>query len=385
MVEYTFFGGPPDYVINAVRSNLTPSLHWNAVKVHDPVLNMVATAAARAFQSSYASNNEEWLEVAAAYLLKIHDCVKLLKMWPKALRFIVHCLSPHRTAIRDQWARARRVVAESMRLNQENGSGSIDSPPTMLHYCTSGKNSAYANDVDLQLRHQMTLVSVGTLTTFGTTVQCLYDLATHAECQDELREEVTQAPRDTSGFFIKEALSSMKRLDSFMKEVQRLYSPDLSESSSAEVSRISHVCLYVSGEATFQRATVTDMTLPDGTYLPKGTKLETATCSIHVDERNYDDATTFNPFRFYNKRQQEGEENKHLFVSVSPDDMSFGFGRHACPGRFFSHTVIKCFLAEFLLNYDVRLPDGHSRPKNLEFQTIVEPDPDAVVLLRRRV
>ncbi|KAK8030950.1 ent-kaurene oxidase [Apiospora arundinis] len=38
--------------------------------------------------------------------------------------------------------------------------------------------------------------------------------------------------------------------------------------------------------------------------------------------------------------------------------MAFGYGKHACPGRFFAANEIKLILAHILLQYDLRMPDG---------------------------
>lgn len=46
----------------------------------------------------------------------------------------------------------------------------------------------------------------------------------------------------------------------------------------------------------------------------------------------------FDGFRFYNLRKMPGKENKQLFVTVSPESLTFGYGNHACPGRFFAAT-----------------------------------------------
>ncbi|KAK1499410.1 ent-kaurene oxidase [Colletotrichum cuscutae] len=46
--------------------------------------------------------------------------------------------------------------------------------------------------------------------------------------------------------------------------------------------------------------------------------------------------------------------------------MAFGFGRHACPGRFFAATEIKMLIARLLLEYDIRMPEGvMERYKNI--------------------
>lgn len=64
--------------------------------------------------------------------------------------------------------------------------------------------------------------------------------------------------------------------------------------------------------------------------------------------------------------------------------MNFGAGKHACPGRFFAGNEIKMVLAYFLLNYDMKLKDGETRPKPMVMVMSKSPDPNAEVLFRRR-
>ena len=116
------------------------------------------------------------------------------------------------------------------------------------------------------------------------------------------------------------------------------------------------------------------LTLSDGTYIPTGTKLELATCSLHADESRFPKALEFDGLRYYKKRLEPGAENKHQYISVGASDLSWGYGRHSCPGRFVADIEIKLVLAEVLLNYDVKFPEGVGRPKNVEFEATVSVD-----------
>lgn len=44
--------------------------------------------------------------------------------------------------------------------------------------------------------------------------------------------------------------------------------------------------------------------------------------------------------------------------------MHFGFGRQACPGRFFASAAIKCIIIHLLENFEIKLTDGEDRPEN---------------------
>ena len=72
-----------------------------------------------------------------------------------------------------------------------------------------------------------------------------------------------------------------------------------------------------------------DVTLHDGTFLPKGTLVVAAKCAMHDDDNNYEHADRFDPFRFARMREVPGETLKHQFVSTSPEYIPFGHGKLA--------------------------------------------------------
>lgn len=84
------------------------------------------------------------------------------------------------------------------------------------------------------------------------------------------------------------------------------------------------------------------------------------------------DTNEFDGLRYYKKglEQADGESakesaGKHQFVSISKKSLMFGYGKHACPGRFFAGNEIKLILVKLLENFDVRL-EGGERYKNIE-------------------
>ena len=77
------------------------------------------------------------------------------------------------------------------------------------------------------------------------------------------------------------------------------------------------------------RKVLKDITLMNGTRLPKDTLVVVATDPVHYDEANYTNADVFDGFRFARLREGEGEGTKHQFVNTSLDYMAFGHGKHA--------------------------------------------------------
>ena len=72
-----------------------------------------------------------------------------------------------------------------------------------------------------------------------------------------------------------------------------------------------------------------DVTLHDGTFLPKGTLVVAAKCAMHYDDNNYENANKFDAFRFVRMREVPGQALKHQFVTTSPEYIAFGHGKSA--------------------------------------------------------
>jgi cytochrome P450 len=77
-------------------------------------------------------------------------------------------------------------------------------------------------------------------------------------------------------------------------------------------------------------------TFSDGTHLPRGSFIAAATYATHHDDAHYADAEVFDGFRFARMRAgaEEGGADSAKFGMVTPNAefLSFGLGKHACPG-----------------------------------------------------
>jgi cytochrome P450 len=158
-------------------------------------------------------------------------------------------------------------------------------------------------------------------------------------------------------------MAKLKKLDSFMREVQRLR-----------------------GNITsFIRKVMQPITLSDGTQLPAGTKILAAQAGISHDERFFKNPDELDALRFYRKRMMSEEaSNREQFTSLSDTNINFGAGKHACPGRFFASNVIKTVLAYYLINYDLRLKPGTDRPVPMALVMTKAPNPSTEIEFRRR-
>ena len=119
-----------------------------------------------------------------------------------------------------------------------------------------------------------------------------------------------------------------------------------------------------------------DITLSNGQVIPAGTVIEVPLAGIVTDESIWQEPEKFDALRHYKLRQQKGSASSVAkaaemvasaqLVGVGHTSLQFGYGRHACPGRFFAAHEIKMIMATFLMHYDVKMPgDSKERYPNL--------------------
>lgn len=136
-----------------------------------------------------------------------------------------------------------------------------------------------------------------------------------------------------------------------------------------------------------QRLAMKEFTFSDGTKVPAGSMLQVSAIHMHLDAEVFEDPMKFDGFRFVKMKDRaiaEGHpEKKFDLVTTGVHSMTFGYGRHACPGRFFASMVIKLMLAYAVMTYDMKLVGG-VRPPDMRFLQSCVPNPTAEVLFRKR-
>ncbi|OCH95708.1 cytochrome P450 [Obba rivulosa] len=385
--KYTFGREPAEdpYHIDVIREKLTRNLasllpdvmdeiqhafhqfipadgdDWTSVSALSVMAQIVARASNRVFVGVPYCRDPKYLKLAINFTGDVNKGRVILNLVPAFLRSVVaHYFIPTRSTRRQTAELIMPLIDERQRLQREQGNNWIDKPNDMLMWLM---DEAEGNEDRLRTLVQMLLVInfAAIHTSSNSITHTLYHLAAAPEYVTLLREEVETLIAKEG--WTKAALMKMWKLDSFMKESQR-------------VNGINAISLT--------RIALQDLHLSDGTFIPAGTLITAAAGAMHSDDENYPDAHKFDPFRFSKLREQEGEGTKHQYVSTSTDYISFGHGKHACPGRFFAANELKAMLAYILINYDVKFEREGVRPENKWISTAIVPDPTAKVLFRKR-
>lgn len=84
---------------------------------------------------------------------------------------------------------------------------------------------------------------------------------------------------------------------------------------------------------------------------------------VHNDEDNYENASEFNPYRFYDEETNTATTRA---TTASTKFLAYGYGAQICPGRFLGIRMTQILFAKILLRYDMKLANGMtSKPDNI--------------------
>ncbi|KAJ8469311.1 hypothetical protein ONZ51_g9081 [Trametes cubensis] len=339
---------------------------WVGVRIFPVVQQVVARASNRVIVGLPKCRDPEYLKVAVNFTNDVFITSFIINLFPDFLKPIIgrmttmvsknkHILMPMIVP----------MLQERQKMFEQYGDSWEDKPRDLLQWILDEgreKGTPFDNIVEKVL-----LVNFGAIhTSSGTFTHALYNLAAHTEYIQPLREEVESIISEDG--WSKASLGKMRKLDSFLKESMRL----------ADGSLLS----------MFRKA-VKDVTLSDGTRIPRGTLVAAASATAHTDGTRYPAPDTFDPFRF--ARLREGgvdAATKHQLVNTSVDFLTFGHGKHAwrtnSPGRFFAANELKIMLAYLVLNYDIKFEEEGKRPPNIRFGPANLPSHNATVLFRKR-
>lgn len=308
-------------------------------------------------------------------------------MFPGFLRPLVHWYLPQTRKIRKEVETATRLIEPELvrrrKLKEEalREGRSYEPPVDALSWLEAAgeREGIKVNYVWGQLNYSLGAIHTTSMTFF----YAVYDLIDHPEYIQLLRDEIDSVWKEGEEV-TKAVLYKLKLMDSFMKESQRLSPVTLGEYRHSHQLKAATFADFVNCVLVpINRVADQTLTLSDGTVIPKGAVFGVPVTTM-TDEKVYPNHEKFDGHRFYNLRQQPGHESKHQFVTTSNEHISFGHGKHACPGRFFASNEIKITLLHLLTKYDLKFPEGQRKPRCLERAVSMAPNPDSKIMIRRR-
>ncbi|KAI0795967.1 cytochrome P450 [Abortiporus biennis] len=373
-----------DEIQLAFQDIIPPHRGWTSVSAHDAVLEIVCRTVNRIFVGEplcclflvlltryvffcIIGRNHDFGALNIGFTMDVAIGGTILGLFPSFLRpFLVPWLTNVPKSIERGIKHLKPIIEERYRMMEGHKDPEWEDRPNDLLMWLMDEVDEENRTVPALVRRILTLNFAAVHTTTMSFMYALYRLAAQPTYVDVLREEIE--PIVESRGWDKDAIESMTKLDSFLRECQRFYGL---------------------GNLTMFRKAMKDFAFSDGTVVPSGTFVAAPELPLHHDEEFYGCPNIFNPWRFSDKTllpptTLTASEGKFQFVTTSPEYLAFGHGKNACPGRFFAAVVLKCMISHMILHYDLRMEHEGVVPEPVWYGDRMMPNPKANVMFRRR-
>jgi ent-kaurene oxidase len=197
---------------------------WTPVKFQPFALRAIARISGRAFVGPDINRQEQWMDTSINFAIHVFIAVVKLQFFPEWARPVAQHLVSELRQIRKDIDIATDMLQPVIeeRLRDMKMPSYKEGPDDLIQWLAEALPEDEKTDYRAQAHVQLILAAASIHTTNNLVTDCIYDLAAHPEVQDMLREEARQVLEVEEGWTRKESMAKLKKLDSFMKETQRL-------------------------------------------------------------------------------------------------------------------------------------------------------------------
>ncbi|KAI0140542.1 cytochrome P450 [Xylariaceae sp. FL1272] len=352
---------------------------WVEMDVQSAVRMLVARITSVIMIGPEKGRDPDWLRLIVEFPGSLLGVAYTLRWFPPWMRrFVAPCLPARRTLNMKYKAAYDFLLPLIERHRAVKGSYDPDEriyeeedDDTLLSWMIRHGNAEETKAEEMSAR-QILLTLASIHTTSMTVTNILYDLCEHRKWIPVLRQEISQVTRqfgalDTDCTTCKplQWLQKLEKMNSFMVETLRFRPPLL---------------------LSPQREAMQPIVLQDGLRIPKGSRISWASWDHLNSNHITPNPQVFDPMRSYRKRQQggPGEKTRHLAGQTDINNLTFGYGKLACPGRAFAIAEVQVILVRLLNEFDFRFCDEGGRPRDMFADEQMYPDPRAKLTVRRR-
>ncbi|KAF2492607.1 putative cytochrome P450 [Lophium mytilinum] len=351
-----------DEVVNAFNDEIPVTENWTEVRI-GPKLHWITTrAASRMLGGKALASHGGWLQATLDFATDGFTGSQKIKAYPDILKPIFGPMLSEARRIPRHYEVTRNAVVPILESRREKRDAANDFLQWMADDA-KGEEQDFIYMADILLK----LSFATTHTSAATPVQLVYDLCDYPEYIPSLRAEMEEVLAQHK-VLDKRALGKLQKLDSFMKESSR-FNPLL--------------------VVTFQRIVHKGWTLSDGFTIPAGTQVGFPSQASAMDPDLYPDPEVFDGYRHEKVRaavvNDPSAVGRTQWAAANLENMAFGYGRHACPGRFFASHEVKMIMVHLLMTYDFKYVAGQKgRPANVMAEEQMVPNHDTKIQMRRK-
>ncbi|KAH8897622.1 P450 monooxygenase [Thozetella sp. PMI_491] len=349
--------------------DMPPCQEWTPVPIQPLLLKAVERMIHRIFVGASLCRDPKWLDAAFGHADNVTIIQLAMRSVPRSCWPLLNMCLPfvrkYKACIR---AGVKILIPEILRRRelQHNDSGYEEFNDLLQSMIEMTNPEDKDGKPDVLARLMLCMTAIAAHSTAASGAYALFDLVSRPEYIEMLREEALNGLRENEMTYTKQALGSLGKLDSFLRESQR------------------HTPLTLLGFLRVVKAPA-GIRLQDGTHVPYGTRICMTPHSIGTDPEIVPNAESFDGLRYYNQRcRVPTESNKHQYATTDKAHLHFGYGTWACPGRFMASDILKIILTVLLLRYDIRLVDKKGKPTHGFIHEFPFVNPQTPLLIRRR-
>ncbi|CBF83094.1 hypothetical protein AN3253.2 [Aspergillus nidulans FGSC A4] len=361
-----------DEVSLAVQEGFPHSTEWTIVKPYQILAQVAAKIAARAMVGPSFCRDPRWLDISVNYTESLFRTIVILRLFPGWTHPVLSRCLPSYWAGKRYLQRAKGILGpkidELIRRN-DTGEWSPERTESDFNVLCWLVEAAKGRDRNAEtLAHIEVLLALAAVhTILLRLVNVLYDLVAHPALFEELKEEIQDIGFNEDWNF--GSYNKLRKLDSVLRESQRLSPPTI---------------------LGLKRLFLQPYKFTSGITVPAGTYVALPVMAIENDPLHTDNPEEFDGLRSYRRIEQKtasmrpNPKDGPQFSTIEKTVLGFGYGKSACPGRYFASLVLKMVFVKLLTEYDFQFLPGRSRPKNYLVHEFLFPWPWDKILVRRR-
>ncbi|KAJ7309361.1 cytochrome P450 [Mycena albidolilacea] len=348
-----------------------PDTEWKTLKMLDSITAVVARVSNRVFVGLPLCRDQTYLDNSIQFAIDVIVSGQIIGFFPHSIRpLISRFVTSRNKSISTALKVLGPVIEERLAKADELGADWEGKPNDFISWLLEDAIGEERTVHNLVLRVLSTNFAALHTTSMMFT-HAIFDLMTRPELMQPFREEAERVVAEED--WTKNTVNNMVKIDSFLRETQRLRT----------MAPIAMLRKVVSKDG---------FRFSDGKFLPEGTFTCIAAHSMHYDPSFRDNAAEFDAFRFVREREAfEAARNpggqdmfKRQMISTTADHLPWGIGKHACPGRFFATMELKTMLAHVVTHYDIEPEVPGMRPNDNVFGLSTTPNMWAKVRFRKR-
>lgn len=220
-IYYPSFQEDLDTILN---ETFTAGSGCTSLKWYPFALKLIARLTNRVLVYEELGRLEEWQRISIDFTANAFTASAKLHHYPEWSRPLIQYLIPELRKVKADVKSYKAMITPILEQKTREAAwlAKDESPKNMMQWFMETLPESEKSDTETHVFLQLFLSAVSIRTTTNLLSECMYDLASHQWIQEELRQEIQHVFDKEGGQIDRISASQLKKLDSFIREVQRM-------------------------------------------------------------------------------------------------------------------------------------------------------------------